>query len=29
LSVMDGRDDKKRATLIAERLEQWKSAANG
>jgi hypothetical protein len=29
LSVMDGRDDKKRAALIAERLEQWKSAANG
>ncbi|MGH6780893.1 MAG: hypothetical protein ACREB5_02135, partial [Sphingomonadaceae bacterium] len=26
LSTMDGRDDQKRATLIAERLAQWRSA---
>ncbi len=27
-SVMDGRDDQKRAALIAERLKQWKSVRN-
>lgn len=27
LSILDGRDDQKRAALIAERLEQWKSAS--
>lgn len=28
MSVLDGRDDPKRATLIAERLAQWKSFRN-
>jgi hypothetical protein len=28
ISILDGRDDQKRATLIAERLTQWKSAGN-
>jgi hypothetical protein len=27
--IMDGRDDQKRAKLIAERLRQWKSMKNG
>jgi hypothetical protein len=25
LSILDGRDDRKRAELIAERLSHWKS----
>jgi len=25
MSIMDGRDDRQRAALIAERLEHWKS----
>ena len=29
LSVLDGRDDRKRAELIAERLSQWKAMKNG
>jgi Predicted nucleotide-binding protein containing TIR-like domain len=28
LSILDGRDDRKRAALIAERLAQWKSVRN-
>jgi hypothetical protein len=28
LSTMDGRDDRKRAELIADRLSDWKSIAN-
>ena len=28
LSILDGRDDRKRAELIAERLEHWKSISN-
>jgi hypothetical protein len=28
LSILDGRDDRKRADLIAERLTQWKSSTN-
>jgi hypothetical protein len=28
LSILDGRDDQKRAELIAERLVQWKSSTN-
>ena len=28
LSVMEGRDEPKRAELIAERLRQWKSSKN-
>jgi hypothetical protein len=28
LSILDGRDDKKRAALIAKRLTQWKSVRN-
>jgi hypothetical protein len=28
LSILDGRDDRKRAELIAERLKQWKSFRN-
>ena len=27
-SILDGRDDQKRAALIAERLTQWKSVRN-
>jgi hypothetical protein len=29
MSILDGRDDEKRAELIAERLKQWKSVKNG
>jgi hypothetical protein len=29
MSIMDGRDDRRRAELIAERLRHWKSIANG
>jgi hypothetical protein len=29
LSILDGRDDRKRAELIAERLNHWKSMKNG
>jgi hypothetical protein len=29
LSILDGRDDRKRAELIAERLKNWKSMSNG
>ncbi len=29
LSILDGRDDRKRAKLIAERLRQWKSIKKG
>jgi hypothetical protein len=28
LSILDGRDDRQRAELIAERLSQWRSIAN-
>ena len=28
LSILDGRDDQRRAELIAERLTQWKSLTN-
>jgi len=28
LSILDGRDDRRRSELIAERLAQWKSSAN-
>jgi hypothetical protein len=28
MSILDGRDDRQRAELIAERLAQWKSSAN-
>jgi hypothetical protein len=28
MSVLDGRDDRQRAELIAERLTQWKSSTN-
>ena len=28
MSIVDGRDDRKRAELIAERLRQWKSVKN-
>ena len=28
LSILDGRDDARRAELIAERLAQWKASAN-
>jgi hypothetical protein len=28
LAVLDGRDDRRRADLIAERLAQWKASAN-
>jgi hypothetical protein len=28
MSILDGRDDRKRAELIAERLEHWKSIRN-
>ena len=28
LAVLDGRDDQKRAELIAERLQHWKSMTN-
>ena len=28
ISILDGRDDQKRAALIAERLTQWKSVRN-
>jgi hypothetical protein len=28
MSILDGRDDRKRAELIAERLRQWKSIKN-
>ena len=28
LSILDGRDDPRRAELIAERLAQWKASAN-
>jgi hypothetical protein len=28
LSILDGRDDRKRAELIAERLRHWKSIKN-
>jgi hypothetical protein len=29
MGTLDGRDDRKRAELIAERLAQWKSSTNG
>lgn len=29
IGILDGRDDQKRAALIAERLAQWKSVRNG
>ena len=29
MSILDGRDDEKRAELIAERLRQWKSVKSG
>jgi hypothetical protein len=29
LNIMDGRDDRQRAELIAERLKDWKSITNG
>jgi Predicted nucleotide-binding protein containing TIR-like domain len=29
MSIMDGRDDRRRAELIAERLRDWKSITNG
>ena len=28
LSILDGRDDQRRAELLAERLRQWKSITN-
>jgi hypothetical protein len=28
MSILDGRDDRKRAELIAERLKHWKSIKN-
>jgi hypothetical protein len=28
MSILDGRDDRKRGELIAERLTHWKSCAN-
>jgi hypothetical protein len=28
LSILDGRDDRERAKLIAERLKHWKSIKN-
>ena len=28
MSILDGRDDRKRAELIAERLRHWKSVKN-
>jgi hypothetical protein len=28
MSILDGRDDRQRAELIAERLRRWKSIAN-
>jgi hypothetical protein len=28
MGILDGRDDKKRAALIAKRLTQWKSVRN-
>jgi hypothetical protein len=28
MSILDGRDDRKRAQLIAERLKNWKSTKN-
>ncbi|MCQ8205650.1 hypothetical protein NP569_25505, partial [Vibrio parahaemolyticus] len=28
LSILDGRDDRRRAELIAQRLAEWKSSAN-
>jgi hypothetical protein len=28
MSILDGRDDRKRAELIAERLSHWKSIKN-
>jgi len=28
LGVLDGRDDRRRAELIAQRLTEWKSRAN-
>jgi hypothetical protein len=28
IGILDGRDDQKRAALIAERLAQWKSVRN-
>ena len=28
LSILDGRDDQRRAELLAERLGQWKSLTN-
>jgi len=28
LSILDGRDDRRRAELIAERLRQWESITN-
>jgi hypothetical protein len=28
MSILDGRDDRKRAELIAERLRHWKSITN-
>jgi hypothetical protein len=28
LSILDGRDDRQRAELIAERLKQWESITN-
>ena len=28
MGILDGRDDRKRAALIAERLTQWKSVRN-
>jgi hypothetical protein len=28
LSILDGRDDQRRAELIAERLKHWKSMLN-
>jgi hypothetical protein len=28
MSIMDGRDDQRRAELLAERLRHWKSISN-
>ena len=28
MSILDGRDDRQRAELIAERLKHWKSITN-
>jgi hypothetical protein len=29
MAILDGRDDRKRAELIAEKLSQWKSIKSG